>query len=79
MYAVVEDDTYGELNPRNLVGAPFPLRVTPAPTTPSVMPTSTAPASLDRTYTGDFGAHFVGAASRCRLKRHLDRLEVSEP
>jgi hypothetical protein len=56
IYAVVEDDTYGELNPRNLVSAPFPLRVTPAPTTPRVMPTSTAPASLDRTFTGDGGS-----------------------
>src|SRR5450631_1401382 len=56
IYAVVEDDTYGELNPRNLVSAPFPLRVTPAPTTPSVMPTATTPASLDRTFTGDGGS-----------------------
>jgi hypothetical protein len=56
IYAVVEDDTYGELNPRNLLSAPFPLRVTPAPTTPSVMPTATTPASLDRTFTGDGGS-----------------------
>jgi hypothetical protein len=55
VYALVEDDTYGQLNPRNLVSDPFPLRVTPAPTT-SVMPTSTAPAALDRTFTGDGGS-----------------------
>jgi hypothetical protein len=56
IYAVVEDDTYGELNPRNLVSAPFALRVTPASTTPSVAATATAPASLDRTFAGEGGS-----------------------
>lgn len=58
IYAVVEDDTYGELNSRNLLSTPFTLRVTSAPTTPTVMPTvmPTAPASLDRTFAGDGGS-----------------------
>jgi hypothetical protein len=54
IYAVVEDDTYGELNPRKLVSAPFALQVTP--TTPSPSATATTPATLDRTFTGDGGS-----------------------
>jgi hypothetical protein len=42
LYAVVEDDTFGELNPRNLVSAPLTLNVTPASTTGS----SSAPVAV---------------------------------
>jgi hypothetical protein len=35
LYAVVEDDSFGEENPRNLVSAPFTLNITPASTTGS--------------------------------------------
>jgi hypothetical protein len=44
-YAVVEDDSYGEENPRDLVSAPFALRVTPASTSPSAAASATALAS----------------------------------
>ena len=56
VYAVVEDDTYGEQNPRNLVSAPFALRVTPASATPDAAATATTPAALDATFTGDGGS-----------------------
>jgi hypothetical protein len=35
LYAVVEDDSFSEENPRNLVSAPFTLNITPASTTAS--------------------------------------------
>jgi hypothetical protein len=55
MYAVVEDDTFGEENPRSLVSAPFPLQITPASTV-SAPATGTAMAALDRTFTQDGGS-----------------------
>lgn len=40
LYAVVEDDTFGEENPRNLVSAPFTITITPAWTTGSTSATA---------------------------------------